>query len=124
LERDKSFGLSSSQSERTGRPFFLLPVFYLVALVPHSGSGCAAQFHRNQGDQIERFFASCLISLDSFFVNYGFSLNLWPTFFHGKSCVLILTKNRFGQILGDFFTNPSGHPDRNKHGIKYCLNVA
>jgi hypothetical protein len=27
------------------------------------------------------------------------------TFSHGKICVLILTKNGFGYILGEFFTN-------------------
>jgi hypothetical protein len=31
-------------------------------------------------------------------------------FFHGKRCVLILTKNGFGHVLGDFLTNSSGHP--------------
>jgi hypothetical protein len=34
-------------------------------------------------------------------------------FFHGKSNVVIFTKNIFGYILGDFFTNASGHPDLN-----------
>jgi hypothetical protein len=33
-------------------------------------------------------------------------------FFHGKSNVVIFTKNVFGYILGDFFTNASGHPVR------------
>jgi hypothetical protein len=39
-----------------------------------------------------------------------FSSNFWATFVHGKSYVLILTKNCLGFILGDFFTNLSGHP--------------
>jgi hypothetical protein len=32
------------------------------------------------------------------------------TFFHGTGNVLILTNHWLGYILGDFFTNPSGHP--------------
>jgi hypothetical protein len=39
-------------------------------------------------------------------------------FFHAKSCVLITKKNVFGYILGDFFTNSSGHPDRHRSGTK------
>jgi hypothetical protein len=31
-------------------------------------------------------------------------------FFPGKSCVLVLTKIGLGYILGDFYTNSSGHP--------------
>jgi hypothetical protein len=31
-------------------------------------------------------------------------------FSRGKSCLLIFTKNGLGYILGDFFTNASGHP--------------
>jgi hypothetical protein len=33
------------------------------------------------------------------------------TFIHGKSYVLIITKNGLGHILGDFVTNSSGHLD-------------
>jgi hypothetical protein len=29
---------------------------------------------------------------------------------HGKSYVLIFTKTMLGDILGDFFSKPSGHP--------------
>jgi hypothetical protein len=32
------------------------------------------------------------------------------TFQEGKIDVLVLTKNGMGYILGDFFTNSSGHP--------------
>jgi hypothetical protein len=35
---------------------------------------------------------------------------IWDTFFHGKSCVLIVVKNDLGYILCDFFSNSSGHP--------------
>jgi hypothetical protein len=40
------------------------------------------------------------------------SPKFWASFYHGKSYVLILTKNVLGNILGDFFTNASGHPGR------------
>jgi hypothetical protein len=33
-------------------------------------------------------------------------------FFHDISGAYFLTKNGFGYILGHFFTNSSGHPDR------------
>jgi hypothetical protein len=32
------------------------------------------------------------------------------TSFHSKGCALILAKTGLGYILGDFFTNLSGHP--------------
>jgi hypothetical protein len=35
---------------------------------------------------------------------------LGATFFHGIGYVLILTNNRLGYSLGDFFTLSSGHP--------------
>jgi hypothetical protein len=34
------------------------------------------------------------------------------TFFRGKMYSLILIENGLGYILGDFFTNSSGHPAR------------
>jgi hypothetical protein len=40
--------------------------------------------------------------------------NYLSYFFHGKIYVFILTKNRLGHILGDFFTNTSGHPAPNE----------
>jgi hypothetical protein len=46
----------------------------------------------------------------SFFENYRNSTNNWATFFRYESCVLIFTRNGMGYILGDFFTNVSGHP--------------
>jgi hypothetical protein len=39
--------------------------------------------------------------------------NFRATFFHGKSCVLLLTKGGLGYILGYFFTNLSGHNAKN-----------
>jgi GTPase SAR1 family protein len=50
-----------------------------------------------QGDQIGRIFTYWT----SFFENYKRSQKFRP---------LILSKNGLGNILGDFFTNPSGHP--------------
>jgi hypothetical protein len=41
---------------------------------------------------------------------YRSSPNLGASFFRGKAPSSILTENRLGYILGDFFTNSSGHP--------------
>jgi hypothetical protein len=38
------------------------------------------------------------------------------TFFHGTNTVLILAKYGLGYILGDFFTNSSGHPEQEAAG--------
>jgi hypothetical protein len=45
------------------------------------------------------------------FFNTGAAQIFVATFFHGKSDESILSKNRFGYILRDFFTNSSGHPE-------------
>jgi hypothetical protein len=65
-----------------------------------------------QGDQIGRIFASwfTVFTLDSFCENYRSSTGNWATSLHGKIAVLIIAKNGLGYILGDFFTNASGHP--------------
>jgi hypothetical protein len=47
--------------------------------------------------------------LGSFSENEMGSLNLWATFFHGKSYVLIVTKIRVGLHFGRFFASSSGH---------------
>jgi hypothetical protein len=36
--------------------------------------------------------------------------HIYGYFFHGQDYALTLTKNELGYILGDFFTNSSGHP--------------
>jgi hypothetical protein len=54
-----------------------------------------------------RLLGDCL--LGAVFLTYRSSPHFWTTFFHCKSDVLILTKNGLGYILGDFFTNSSGH---------------
>jgi hypothetical protein len=51
-----------------------------------------------------------LFTLNSFRENYRNSTNTLGYFFHGKICALIFTRNGLGYILGDFFTNASGHP--------------
>jgi hypothetical protein len=44
------------------------------------------------------------------FENCKSSAKFLATFFHGTNTVLILAKYALGYILGDFFTNSSGHP--------------
>jgi hypothetical protein len=50
-----------------------------------------------------------LLTLVYFIQKYR-SSQIFGLFFHGKSYVLILTKSALGYILGDFFSNLSGHP--------------
>jgi hypothetical protein len=59
-----------------------------------------------QGVQIGRLF-----TLGGCSENNRIGPIFWATFCHGTIYVLIMTKNGLGSILGDFFTNPSGHPD-------------
>jgi hypothetical protein len=55
-----------------------------------------------QGDQIGRIFAYWVIDYcGQCFENYRNNAEFWAPLFHGTSCIL---------ILGDFFTNSSGHP--------------
>jgi hypothetical protein len=66
----------------------------------------------NQGDQIGRFFrplGDCFLFFGQF-LNDPSIANFRTAFFRGKSCVLILTTNGLGNLLGDIFTNSSGHP--------------
>jgi hypothetical protein len=54
--------------------------------------------------------SDCLQTLGSFIKIMNISgQNLCATFFHGKSYVYILANYVLGYILGDFFTNSSGH---------------
>jgi hypothetical protein len=67
----------------------------------------------SQGDQIGRIFAYWVTTYLYFgwlFANYRNSPDYWATHFRDKSYVLIMTKIGLGYILGDFFTNASGHP--------------
>jgi hypothetical protein len=44
--------------------------------------------------------------------------------FNGKIYVLIISKTELGDILGDFFTNASGHPERiTSHVFNYILKL-
>jgi hypothetical protein len=40
---------------------------------------------------------------------------IWLLFFQVNRDVLVLTKNGLGYILGDFFTDSSGHPGSRVH---------
>jgi hypothetical protein len=51
----------------------------------------------------------CLLRA-GFFRNYRSSAHYWTIFLHLISYIFILSKNGLGHILGDFFTNSSGHP--------------
>jgi hypothetical protein len=51
-----------------------------------------------------------LFSLGIFFENYK-RANILVYFFRGLNFELILAQNGLGYILGEFFTNSSGHPD-------------
>jgi hypothetical protein len=60
-----------------------------------------------QGDQIGRIFAQwATVCFRQFPKNDTKSPQFWASF----SKILILTKNGLRYILGDFFTNSSGHP--------------
>jgi hypothetical protein len=76
-----------------------------------------------QGDQIGRFVAYWAI-----FFTFGGLLKLTEVaqvyvllFPHGSGYVLILAKARLGYILGEFFTNSSGHPVWVQHS---CIFVS
>jgi hypothetical protein len=66
-----------------------------------------------QGDQIGRVFVYIyvrwLFTL-AVFENYRSSTENLGHFFHRTSYVSILTRHGLGYILGDFFTNSTGHP--------------
>jgi hypothetical protein len=74
---------------------------------------------REQGDQFGRFFAYVKY-IYTYFGQFVLENSISTSnlvgflFFHGKSYVLLLTKNGSCCILGDFFTNSSGHPVREK----------
>jgi hypothetical protein len=51
----------------------------------------------------------------SFFVNDKNSRNIGATLSRGKRYAFISTKKWLDHILGDFFTNSSGHPDAEQY---------
>jgi hypothetical protein len=60
--------------------------------------------------KIRRKFATWTIDFFGlFFTNYRCSPKFWATVFQSIYYALILTKFGLGYILGDFFTNSSGH---------------
>jgi hypothetical protein len=50
-----------------------------------------------------------LFSMGKYLLENCRSITHLATLFHGEVCALILTRNGLGYILGDFFTNSSGH---------------
>jgi hypothetical protein len=64
---------------------------------------------RRQGDQICRIFAHCMIIEKGRFFSKSQKQIFGLLFFKGQSYVFNLTNNGLGYILGDFFTNTSGH---------------
>jgi hypothetical protein len=65
-----------------------------------------------QGDQIGQNFAYwAIVSFGQGFRKIRQSTDFWATLPHGEGEVLTVTNNGLGYILGDFFTNSSGHPD-------------
>jgi hypothetical protein len=78
----------------------------------HDSLAAEAAVVYKQGDQIGRIFApnGRLFLLGIFFEKYRSSPNLLATLPFGKIYALIVTNKGLGYILGDFFTNSSGHP--------------
>jgi hypothetical protein len=59
-----------------------------------------------------RLFGDCLPTLSSFMKIIEITQIFGLPFLNGKRSAHIFTKNVLGYILGDSFTDPSGHPDR------------
>jgi hypothetical protein len=55
-----------------------------------------------------------VVYFEQIFENMRESANYFATFFHRTKCVSILTEHALGYVLGDFFTNSSGHPARGR----------
>jgi hypothetical protein len=79
-------------------------------LIPIARQKILFSGYHNQGDQIGRIFAYwSIVYFGQRLKHYRSSAKFLATFF--PRYVLILTKKWFGYILGDFFTNSSGHND-------------
>jgi hypothetical protein len=67
-----------------------------------------------QGDQIGRVLAQYFRPIGECLLWAVFrKLQMYSTFFNGKSyafCFYKKNQKMLGYILGDYFTNPSGHP--------------
>jgi hypothetical protein len=86
--------------QKTEKDFFLL--------LPRYRSKIGATEAAEQGDQIVRTF-TYIFGYYVFWAVGVFYFKLLATF---SAIFLILTKNGLGYILGDFFTNSSGHTAR------------
>jgi hypothetical protein len=88
--------------QRTQRFFFPSSFLRLsVVVLVHAGWPDWANFRQH----IWRF-----LTMDSFFSKISNVAKIFVLFFIGKSYALISTEMCNGYILGDFFTNSSGHP--------------
>jgi hypothetical protein len=68
--------------------------------------------HSYQGDQIGLIFAQwAIVYFRQFWENYINYPHFWYNFFLSICRKLILAEKGLGDILGDFLTNSSGHPD-------------
>jgi hypothetical protein len=61
--------------------------------------------------------------MSCFFDNLQTIPNFGLLFFHGKSYALTLRTNGLGYILGDFFTNSSGHTAARWYECVHCSAV-
>jgi hypothetical protein len=76
-----------------------------------SSSGPQKNLIHMQGDQIGRMFAHCAIDyLRLCFKSTEEALLFGLLFSRSESYASIFTEHGLGHVLGDFFTNSSGHP--------------
>jgi hypothetical protein len=69
----------------------------------------------NQGDQIGRLFALwAIFGFVRFLGNCKIIPHLWAPLVYSYDEALMSAKNVLGYILGDFFTNSSGHTASNE----------
>jgi hypothetical protein len=73
--------------------------------------------------QIGRIIACWALVYPGLFENYRSNANFGATFFRSTSYVLIGTKHGLGYILGDFFTNSSGHPGWHAPKVTLCMKM-
>jgi hypothetical protein len=79
---------------------------YRLVLAHNAKSGAG------QCDHIGRIFAQwAIVYFRQFLKITEVAQKFWATLFQSADNVLILTKHGLGNILGDFFTNSSGHPE-------------
>jgi hypothetical protein len=83
---------------------------------------CRITTHINskQGDQSWRIFAYWVIVSFGHFENTEIAQMLNCFLKGSKSYISFLTKKKLGCILGDFFQNPSVHPDKGEQ-MAFCF---